>query len=77
MFSTPTYADAIIPSEISEEKSEENDPVETPPKQVGAVSAEAAKAARTSTAGKYVLAAGAVALGVAALILVARHHGQR
>ena len=46
-----------------------------PPKQVGKVSVEGAQAARTSTAGKYILAASAVAIGVAALILVSRHHG--
>ena len=78
VFSHPTHADnsEFFAEVVSEEPTEE---IETTPsqspKQVGAVSAEAASAARTSTAGKYILAGAAVALGVVALILVSRHHG--
>lgn len=45
------------------------------PKQVGKASADASNTAKRSNAAKYVLAAGAVAIGVAAIILVSRHHG--
>ncbi len=45
------------------------------PKQVGKASADASNTAKSSNAAKYVLAAGAVAIGVAAIILVSRHHG--
>lgn len=48
---------------------------ELTPKQVGKASTDSASTAKTSTAAKYVLAASAVALGVAAIILVSRHHG--
>ncbi len=48
---------------------------ELTPKQVGKASAESMNTAKNSYAAKYVLAASAVAIGIAALILVSRHHG--
>ncbi|MGH2612221.1 MAG: hypothetical protein ACRDFB_04125 [Rhabdochlamydiaceae bacterium] len=45
------------------------------PKQVGKASLDSTNAAKSSNAAKYVLAAGAVAIGVAAIILISRHHG--
>lgn len=47
------------------------------PKQVGKASADATNTARSSNVGKYVLAATAVAVGITALILVARHDGHK
>lgn len=48
---------------------------EQTPKQVGKASADSSNTAKSSNAAKYVLAAGAVAIGVAAIILISRHHG--
>lgn len=50
-------------------------PEEQAPKQVGKASVDGSDTAKTSNAAKYVLAATAVAVGVTALILVARHDG--
>ena len=50
---------------------------EQTPKQVGKASADSTNTAKSSNAAKYVLAAGAVAIGVAAIILISRHHGHR
>ena len=48
---------------------------EQEPKQVGKASADAANTAKSSHVAKYVLAGGAVAIGITALILVSRHDG--
>ncbi len=50
--------------------------VQQEPKQVGKASVDATNAAKSSKTTKYVLAAGAVVIGVTALILVSRHHGR-
>lgn len=76
--SSSIYADEALVETLEQEQqidiAADADEAEAP-KQVGKVSADAANAARTSKAGKYLLAAGAVALGVTAIILVSRHHG--
>ena len=48
---------------------------EQTPKQVGKASIDSTNTAKSSNVTKYVLAAGAVAIGVTALILVSRHSG--
>ncbi|HEX4840430.1 MAG TPA: hypothetical protein VFU89_08325 [Rhabdochlamydiaceae bacterium] len=63
---------------ISPELSDENTdaPPNTDRKQVGQAAEDGSKAAG-SGAGKYVLAACAIAVGVAALILVSQHSGHK
>jgi hypothetical protein len=63
---------------ISPELSDENtsEPADTDRKQVGQAAQDGSKAAG-SGAGKYVLAACAIAVGVAALILVSQHSGHK
>jgi hypothetical protein len=41
---------------------------------VGKAAGDGSSSARGSSAGKYILAAGAIAIGVAAILLIARHH---
>jgi hypothetical protein len=50
-------------------------PDEQAPKQVGKASTDSSNTARNTAMVKYALAAGAVAIGVTALILVSRHGG--
>jgi len=63
---------------VSPELSDENTaaPTNTDRKQVGQAAEDGSKAAG-SGAGKYVLAACAIAVGVAALILVSQHSGHK
>jgi len=63
---------------ISPELSDENTaaPTNTDRKQVGEAAADGSKTAG-SGAGKYVLAACAIAVGIAALILVSQHSGHK
>ena len=48
---------------------------EQAPKQVGKASVDSVNTAKNNNIAKYTLAAGAVAIGITALILVSRHHG--
>ena len=77
---SPIQADDILPEADSTTASESTETT-TPPaddqavKHVGEASTDAMATAHRSAAGKYVLAATAIAVGVIALILVSRHSG--
>jgi len=70
---TPEDSMAISP-ELSDENTDA--PPNTDRKQVGQAAEDGSKAAG-SGAGKYVLAACAIAVGIAALILVSQHSGHK
>jgi|SRR3569832_177677 len=65
----PAEAVQVEPASLADTTSQDA------PKQVGKASADASNTAKSSNVAKYVLAAGAVAIGVAAIILVSRHNG--
>ena len=72
---TPVTGDGLATSpELSDDNA--TAPVNDGKKQVGEAAADGSKTAG-SGAGKYVLAACAIAVGVAALILVSRHSGHK
>jgi hypothetical protein len=74
----PEAAAEVVPAEQSaapEVLTNDANQTEKPPAQVGKASVDSSNTAGSSTAAKYVLAASAVAIGVAAIILVSRHHG--
>ena len=64
----PVETLAVTPTTTTDEEA---------PKQVGKASTDGTNTARSSNAGKYILAATAVAVGITALILVARHDGHK
>jgi hypothetical protein len=73
---SPTEAVVITPAETAATPEVLTvAPEDQTPKQVGKASADSTNTAKNSSAAKYVLAAGAVAIGVAAIILISRHHG--
>lgn len=79
-FSSFAWADDGAADEIIEEAaitpSQDATPDQTP-KSVGKAAVDGSTAAQWNTAGKYVLAAGAIAIGIAALILVSRNSGHK
>lgn len=72
--SQTTADDMAVSPELSDENTDV--PPNTDRKQVGQAAEDGSKAAG-SGAGKYVLAACAIAVGVAALILVSQHSGHK
>ena len=78
IFTSTLVADEALPLasiENSDTPAVLDDAQDQAPKQVGKASADSANTAKSSNIAKYALAAGAVAIGIAALILVSRHHG--
>ncbi len=78
---SPARADGILQAPAEEAQilpvEEASAPLEDAPpapKQVGKASTDSATTAKRSAVSKYMLAAGAVAIGITALILVSRHH---
>ena len=69
---TSLRADIIAEPAPAQEESSEEEHVEK--KQVGKAADDGSKSG--SGAGKYITAAAAVAVGIAALVLVSRHHGR-
>ena len=69
---TSLRADVIAQPEPAQEETTEEEQVEK--KQVGKAADDGSQSG--SGAGKYIAAAAALAVGVAALVLVSRHHGR-
>jgi hypothetical protein len=72
--------EAAAPTQLAVEPAAESEELgdvqQQEPKQVGKASVDSTNAAKSSNTTKYVLAAGAVVIGVTAIILVSRHHGR-
>lgn len=73
----PIVEEAAVPLEAVApiEADATTDTTEKQPTQVGKASEDGMNTSKSSTIAKYALAAGAVAIGITALILVSRHHG--